>query len=325
MELNVGRNELLYCWFHDDYDHPAFECRELWKLSGIESYIWANLRRRCVICGHKEHKICPYQIKLRCAVKGCGENHTTINCLRRKAKVFKEGLDDKTAKRTKILDGLKTMNNSNLIVEGNHEETKLSTNDILEKDLISFDDFDLRTNRNHSSENDQQIFDQCHSSHIIQIKEAKENETYSNTKLDKIISCKTNLSKKAQLLIQKPKSKHNIMFQLEGTKRYMLDKNKSVKHALISKKLSKIINSDKSKGSKNFQMSKKRQQQCHAIYSKSCSKLKSMQTKKQEAIALRLSLNVPILLKKLRRYQAIHKLRHWKFKSKVLRIFYKLN
>jgi hypothetical protein len=78
MEVSSRIREFLYCWFHDEYQHSAFACKELLELSGIEACIYAKIRRRCTICGHQEHKVCPYQNKFQCAVEGCGQNHMKL-------------------------------------------------------------------------------------------------------------------------------------------------------------------------------------------------------------------------------------------------------
>ena len=346
MDFNALRFDFMYCWFHDSYHHHAHECKELWQMNGIQATIWAKLRRRCVICGQKEHFKCPYQTKLRCAVEGCGQNHTTLNCMKRKAKVFKD--DSINAKQAKILESLSSERIP--IAESNLEREKLSISD-KEKDLISFEEPHMEINRDHLSENDHQNLNTPYYAFTVSIEqidseiegeEADSNKSLSKSKLtvtdngmmipsgpnvkrdDPHKSEAPKKSKKhfeCHLNHTKLKSKYGAVNQFQVSECKMAEKNDSEKHAGISKKLSKFIKSDKSKGSKNFQTSKKRQQQCHTSFSESCSKLKFMHIKKKEAKALKLSLNVLVLLRRLRRYQEIQKLRHWKFKPRILRIF----
>jgi len=322
MELETRISEFHYCWLHDDYQHPSFLCKDLWRLSGVEAYVWAKIRRRCTICGHKEHTVCPYQNRLRCAVKGCGMNHATINCMMRKAKVFKD--DSFDAKQAKILESLSPK--SDLIVNSNREGNKLSTIYNTEKSLISLEEPYGEINHDHSIENNHQNLNTPCYKFITSIEQYEYKVEWDAVESDGSLSksksklhisdCsmgtqnESNKSKASKKKKHKSKSKHKIMTHFEGSKRSIFDKDKGMKRESMFKMLSKIISSDKSKAFKNFQKSKK-QRQCWIRYSK----FKAKHDEKQEARALKLRLKVPILFKKLRRYQAIQKLRHWKFKE----------
>lgn len=318
MEVETRISEFHYCWLHDIYQHPSFLCKDLWRLSGVEAYVWAKIRRRCTICGHKEHTVCPYQNRLRCAVKGCGKNHATINCMMRKAKVFKEDLVD--AKQAKILESLSTK--IDLIVNNNREGSKLSTIDNKEKNLISLEEPLEDIIHDHSLENNHQNLNTpCYVfttsieqfDYKIEWDAAESDGSLSKSKIN-VVNCSIgalneshNFKVSKRRKKHKSKSKNTIMTHFEGSKRRIFEKDEAI--IAISKKLSKIVSSDTSKAFKNFQKSKK-QRQCWIRYSK----FKAKHDEKQEARTLKLSLKVPILFKKLRRYRAIHKLRHWKFK-----------
>ena len=324
------KDEFYYCWLHDTYQHPSYQCDELWELNGIEAYIWAKVRRRCTICGHKEHKLCPYQRMRRCAVEACRDYHTTLNCMKRKSMTTKdpkikilnatnekdlisfEDMECLNAEEEKDLicfedtDGLSAKNNGKLIAEGNQVRTKLSIQD----DPTIFKDIELEINRDHSDENEHQNFNfsQCPISSLT--KQMKSDVNCDNADPDERSKPKLNPFNLNKILNSQVKHKKLRSNQDQSLKLIMRNFKASKKFKL-SNKVKHLSHISKSKQSNSYESESYNQMM-----------LEGHDSLTYEVIWRSLSLIIYSLSKILRKYRAIHKLRQWKYKEFIFRIFW---